>query len=244
MTENKANLGEQALSKAAEIGISTQLDDVEALNVDIRTNPLKLMQGELDSVAIEGHGLVMREDLRMESLQFDMGSVAINPLSAAFGKIELTHPTDATAQVVLTETDLNRALGSGYLHNKLQNLEMTVNGEPRTIDVQQAEISLLGEGKLTLNAEIYIQQTQETRQVRFTSLPKIGAGDRLILDDLTYEGEGLSQELTDAFLAKTSELTDLRSFHVEGMSLAMQELMVEAGKMTIQAVAHVEQLPS
>lgn len=245
MTENQASLGEQALSKAAEVGLSTQLNEVEDLNVDIRTNPIKLMQGELDSVAIEGRGMVMREDLRMEALQLDMGRVAINPLSAAFGKIELTRPTDATAQVVLTEADLNRALSSGYLHDKLQNLEMTVNGEPTTIDVQQAEIFLPGEGKLTFDAEIYTHQTGETQQVRFTSLLRMSAdGQNLALDELEYEGQSLSLDLINAFLAKITALMDLRNFHVEGMSLAMRTLEIGVGKMTIQADAHVEQLPS
>ncbi|MCC5623953.1 DUF2993 domain-containing protein, partial [Nostoc sp. CHAB 5715] len=81
-------LGEQALNKAAEIGLSSQLDEVKNLDVDIKTDPLKLVQGEVDAVTIEGEGLVMQKDLRMEELKMQMTSVAINPLSVAFGKIE------------------------------------------------------------------------------------------------------------------------------------------------------------
>ena len=50
------DLGEQALSKVAEVGISSQLDEVEDLDVDIRTNPLQLMQGKVESVKIAGEG--------------------------------------------------------------------------------------------------------------------------------------------------------------------------------------------
>jgi len=52
MSANQPGLGEEALSKAAEIGLSTQLDEVEELNVDIRTNPIQVMQGELESVSM------------------------------------------------------------------------------------------------------------------------------------------------------------------------------------------------
>ena len=86
MQENQG-LGEQALNKAAEIGLSSQLDEVEALDVDIETDPLKLVQGQVDSVTIAGEGMVMQKDLRMEELDMHMSGVAINPLSAAFGKI-------------------------------------------------------------------------------------------------------------------------------------------------------------
>src|SRR6476620_6565295 len=105
-------LGEQALNKAAEIGLSNQLDEVENLDVDIKTDPLKLVQGQVDAVTIEGEGLVMQKDLRMEELEMQMDSVAINPLSVAFGKIELTKPTQASTRVVLTEADINRAFNS------------------------------------------------------------------------------------------------------------------------------------
>ena len=88
--QSQGDLGEQALSKAAEVALSTQLDEVENLDVDIRTDPLKLVQGQLDSVKIEGEGLVMQKDLRAEELHIQTGNIGINPLSAAFGKIELT----------------------------------------------------------------------------------------------------------------------------------------------------------
>ncbi|MGA9379223.1 MAG: LmeA family phospholipid-binding protein [Phormidium sp.] len=52
MSANQPGLGEQVLSKATEIGLSTQLDEVEELNVDIRTNPIQVMQGELESVSM------------------------------------------------------------------------------------------------------------------------------------------------------------------------------------------------
>jgi hypothetical protein len=116
--EEKGDLGEQALSKAAEVALTTQLDEVENLNVDIRTDPFKLVQGQLDSVKIEGEGLVMQKDLRAEELQVQTGNIAINPLSAAFGKIELTQPTEADAHVVLTEQDIQRAFNSEFMHDK------------------------------------------------------------------------------------------------------------------------------
>jgi len=47
-----SDLGGQALNKVAEMGISSQLDEVKNLDVEIETDPLKLMSGADDRLAI------------------------------------------------------------------------------------------------------------------------------------------------------------------------------------------------
>lgn len=240
------DLGEQAISKAAEIGLASQLDEVEELNVDIRTNPIKLIQGELESVSIEGKGLVMQQDLRAEELKVNIDNIAINPLSAAFGKIELTHPTEAETYVVLNETDLDRAFNSEFLSEKLQNQKVHVNGQPMTIDTKQVEFRLPGEGKFALKADVFMQETGETKQVSFTAVPRMReGGNRLSLEEVQYaEGEEISPELTQALLEQSSELLNLRNFELQGMSLRLKHLDVQRGKLTLQAEALVKEFPS
>jgi hypothetical protein len=245
VTLGKPDIGEQALSKAAEIGLSTQLDEVENLDVDIRTDAGKLIQGQLDSVAIEGKGLVMQKDLRAEEVEIKTSNIAINPLSAAFGKIELTRPTDADAHVVLTEPDLERAFNSEYIHNKLQNLTVHVNGQPLVIDTRQVQLRLPGDGKIVLTAEILLKETGETQQISFSTVPHLTpGGERIVLEDIQYaQGKELSPELTTALLDRASELLNLRNFELEGMSLRLKGMEVQKGKLTLQATAHVEQFP-
>jgi LmeA-like phospholipid-binding len=240
------DLGEQAISKAAEIGLASQLDEVEELNVDIRTNPLKLIQGELESVSIEGKGLVMQQDLRAEELKVNIDNIAINPLSAAFGKIELNHPTEAETFVVLTEADIDRAFNSEFLSEKLQNQKVHVNGQPMTIDTKQVEFRLPGEGKFAVKADVLMQETDEIKQVSFTAVPRMReGGNRLSLEEVQYaEGEEISPELTQALLEQSSELLDLRNFELQGMSLRLKHLDVQPGKLTLQAEALVTQFPS
>lgn len=66
MSQGNADLGEQALSKLTEIGIASQLDEVEAIEVDVKTDPIKVIQGKVDAVSVEGKGMVMQKDLRVE----------------------------------------------------------------------------------------------------------------------------------------------------------------------------------
>lgn len=237
-------LGEQALNKAAEMGLSSQLDEVENLDVDIKTDPLKLIQGQVDEVTIEGEGLVMQKDLRMEELEMHMSGVAINPLSVAFGKIELTEPTQASTRVVLTEADINRAFNSEYVRSQLQNQKIQVNGQLMTIEPQHVDFRLLETGKVTLNASILLQESQ--KQIAFRATPKISAnGQSVSLEDIEYgDSEAVSKELTKALVEQTSEILNLSNFDLEGISLRVKQLKVEAGKLTLQAEAYVEQIPS
>lgn len=245
LMSERSGIGEQALNKAAEIGLSSQLDEVENLEVDIETDPLKLVQGRVDSVTIAGVGLVMQKDLRVEELEMQMTSVAINPLSAALGKIELTRPTDATVHVVLTEADINRAFNSNYVRSKLQNLQVKVNGQPKTIDAQQVYFHLPGKGEVALDAKVVVDGTSET-QVVFTAVPRVAAnGQTVTLENVHYgEGEELSPELTKALVNQTSDILNLSNFDLKGMSLRVKSLNAEAGKLTFEAEAHVEQIPS
>lgn len=238
-------LGEQALNKVAEMGITSQLDEVENLDVDIQTDPLKLMQGQVDEVMIDGEGLVMQGDLRVEELDMHMSGVSINPLSAAFGKLELTKPTDASTHVVLLESDINRAFNSEFVRDKLQQ-QVHVNGQLMTIDPQNVDFRLPGKGKVAINAAILLRETGETNEVAFTAVPQVSAnGQTVALENVQYgEGEELSPELTKALVDQTSELLNLSNFDLGGMTLKINTLKAEAGKLTLEAEAHVEQIPT
>jgi hypothetical protein len=245
-TNNDSSLGQQALNKAAEIGLSSQLDQADKLEVDVAADPLSLVQGKVESVTIEGEGLVMQGDLRMEELEMEMTNIDINPLSAAFGKIELNKPTQASTRVVLTEADINRAFNSEYVGSMLQNQQVQVNGQPMTIDTKKVDFRLPGEGKVALNTTVFLRETGETKQVSFTAVPRVSAdGQNVSLENVQYtEGEELSPELTKALLDKASELLNLSNFDLEGMSLRIKQLNAEAGKLTVLAEAHVEKIPS
>jgi hypothetical protein len=237
-------LGEQALNKAVEIGLSSQLDAVENLDINIKTEPLKLVQGEVDTVTIAGEGLVMQKDLRMEEIQMEMSSVAINPLSIAFGKIELTKQTTGSVRVVLTAADINRAFNCDYIRAKLQNQKIKVNERVVTTAIKNVEFYLPGNEKFALNAGILLVETGENYQVAFSAIPRISPNRQSVyLENVEYgEGAEISPKLTKALIDETSEILNLSNFDLPGMSLRIHSLEVKIGKLILQAAADVEQI--
>jgi hypothetical protein len=242
---NQPDIGEQAISKAAEIGLSTQLDEVEKLDVDIRTNPIDLMQGKLQSVGIEGEGLVMQKDLRAEELNIQTNEVAINSVKAAFGNIELTHPTTAKARIVLTETDIERAFNSEFVKQKLQNLKIYSQDRSLTANINKIKFGLPEASKVSLEADLAIVETETQEKVAFTAVPSISAdGNSVALEEVTYpKDKEYASELTSALLDSASTILNLKNFDLKEMSLRLKELNVQPGKMILIADAEIREFP-
>jgi hypothetical protein len=238
------DLGEQALDKATEIVLTSQLDDAENIEVDIRTDPLQLVQGKVDSVNIHGQGLVVKQELRAESVTIQTDAVAINPLKAVTGEIELNQPAHAQTQVILTEADLNRALQSDYLRNKLRQLEVEVDGKIVPIDIQHVELQLLNDDRINISAAIDTDGVEETEFNAVVKPILKENGQRIEIEILSAQGQGLSLKFLTALFQKLIELLDLRNFELGGMTLKLNELETYEGTLSLQANTTIVKLPS
>lgn len=243
---NEPRIEEQALSQAAEIGISSQLDDAEEVSVDVRTDLLKMVQGQADSVSFAGQGLVMQKDIRVQEIELQLDGVAINPLSALFGKLELDRPVDASARLVMTEQDINRALNSDYIRSQMQSIELNVENQTVSLEMQQMELLLPEDGKMVFNAKTLLHEIGGTRQVSFSSAfrPRTSSQPVILQKFDCTEGEGISLELTLALMKKINEWVHLPYLELDKMAFRIEEMEVHPGTITLRAEAHVVQLPS
>lgn len=132
------------------------------------------------------------------------------------------------------------------MRSQLQSQKINVNGQLTTIEPQNVEFRLPGDGKVAINATMKIVETGENQQVAFSAVPRISAnGKTVTLENVEYGESGeISPDLTKALIDQTSELLNLSNFDLEGMSLQVNQLKVEVGKLTLQAEAYVEQIPS
>jgi hypothetical protein len=245
-SKDSSDLGEQALSKAAEIGLSTQLDRVDKLDVEIRTDPLKLATGELESVAIEGEGLVIKKELRTEKLELNTDNISINPLKAVFGQIELAQPTNANASVVLTEKDIENAFNSDYIQSKLKNLTVNWRARSVSVNIDKIKFHLPDNERVSIKGEVFVIETNETEQIALTAIPKLNPdGYSISLENVRDDrGKEISSDLSAALLQSFRELLDLRNFELGGTSLRLQQLDLQTGKMILRAEATIQSFSS
>ncbi len=227
------------------MAIATQVDDVENIDVAVRTDLLKMVQGQVDSVSIAAQGVTMHKDIHVQEMELHTDRIAINLISAIFGQIELDKPLDTTARVVLTEEDINCALNSEYIRSNFQRLELDVEGELLSIEPQQLKLHLPGGGKMGFSGTILLHEMGKSRRIGFTALmcPPIMKQPLLLEAFQCTQGEGISLELAIAFLNKARELMALPYFQIAGIALRVKKMDVQKGSVTLYTEAYVEQLP-
>ncbi|HAA32522.1 MAG TPA: DUF2993 domain-containing protein [Cyanobacteria bacterium UBA8553] len=242
---DEPRLEEQALSAAAQKTIAAQLDGVENIEVAVRTDLLKIIQGQADSASLTAQGMVVQKDIRVQEMELHIQSIAVDLLSAIFGHIELDKPLDAIARLVLTEQDINRALSGDYIRSKFQTLELNLNGEMVTLTPQQLEVHLPEDDKMGFSGTIMLHEMGKTRRVSFNALirPRTISQPLLLEAFHCTEGDGISLELAVAFLNKAKELVNLPYFEIQGMAFRVKQLDVQKGSLTLHTEAYIKQFP-
>ena len=240
------DLGEKAINKIAKTGIESKLDKAEGLDVNIRTNPLDIMQGEIDSVSVKGDGLVMKKELRAEKLRIETNNISINSIKAAMGNIELIKPTDARMLVVLKESDIQNAFNCEYVKDKLQNLQIDCQGEKFTVRIERIKFLLPDTGKIELDADVYLVEKEQTEKIGLTAVPEIDSdGNSINLKSVEYlQDAEYNADVAKAIINSAEEILNLRNFELDEMSLKVRKLDVDLGKLTIEADAEIKNFPN
>ncbi|OUL36776.1 hypothetical protein BV372_05695 [Nostoc sp. T09] len=243
---DKHRLEEQILSQAAENTLSNQLDEVEQIDVDVRTDLFKIAQGQVEEVSLTGQGLVFQKDIRVQEIKVKTDSIAINPLSAILGQIELNEPVNAMARIVMTEVDINHALSSDLIQSQSQNWELNVDGEIVNFKLQQIQVSLPGSGKIESRGTVLIEEKGKNRLLGFTARirPPVDSQPLLLEGFNCTQGEGISVSLITALMQKLKELLKTSYFAWENMVLRIKDLEVKQESLILLVEAHMKQLPS
>ncbi|ARV59284.1 hypothetical protein BZZ01_12185 [Nostocales cyanobacterium HT-58-2] len=236
-------LEEQILSQEAQRRLSQQLDEVEKINVNVQTDLLKIIQGQANGVSVAGRGLVMR-NIRIQELKLQTDGISINPFSALFGEIELNHPINATARIVLTEADINRALASNDFRSTVQNFDLDVDGEIVSFQPQEIQINLPGNGKIEFTGKILLHEGN-TRQLGFTAVvrPRTLSQPIMMETFICNQGDGISLEIIAVLMQKLKELVNLPYFEFEDMVLRIKSMEVHKGRLILLVEAYVKQIP-
>ena len=243
---NIDSLGEKTINKIAEVALTTQFKRAEKLTVQVKTDPNKLAQGILESLSIDGQGLVMSKNQQVQSMNITLNTIAVSPLKALMGNIQLTQPSNGTACIVLNDTDLNSAFQLENLKKQLKKYQIYLDGQLVTVDIQKVYFSILPNGKVGIKAVVFIKETQQFKQVSLTIVPQICTNEKgIIMEDVQCEQGGeLSPLLINTLLEEAKKIFNLNNFQIEGISLLIKQLEVEQGKLTFQAVAGITRFPS
>ncbi|MGL5804470.1 MAG: LmeA family phospholipid-binding protein [Xenococcaceae cyanobacterium] len=246
MSDEK-RLDEQAISKVAETVLSTQIDTAQNIDVDIRTDPLKMVQGEIDSVSIAGKKLVTQQDLQIQEIELETDRVDIDLFSILLGKVELNQPVNSTGKFVVTEADINQNLRSDFILSKLTPFKLNVDGQIVFLELQPPiELQLPNEGKVVFSSNVKISKGDKTpQQVRFTGAiyPRTDNQDVLMEKFFLEEGQAISLNVLVALMNKLKELIDAPSLDFNGTIFRIKKMDVSKGSISLEVEAKINKMP-
>ncbi|MBE9051751.1 DUF2993 domain-containing protein [Nostocales cyanobacterium LEGE 11386] len=235
---------EQFLSQEAERRLSNKLDEAEQIDIDVKTDMLKIVQGQANEVSVTGQGLVIQKNIRVQQIKLQTDSIALNPLRAIFGQIELNEPVNAVARIVLTEVDINRALTSDFTRSLAENFKLNIDGEVISFVPQDIQVFLPGDGKIQVEAKVLLKAQENTRLLgaRVILHPRTNSQPIMLESVTCTEGKGISIELILAFMHKVKELASLPYLEWEDIAFRIIDMEVQKESIILMIEANVKQI--
>jgi len=245
--------GEQMLNTVASQTIRHLFTKSESVEVFVRCYPSsKLLQGSIDSFKMSGRSLVIRKDFFVEEMSFETDAVSIDFSSVLSGKLRLKQPTQAIAQVVLTQEGINQAFSAELVKKRLINLsEPTLtalsNGEP--VSFTDVEVELLPDNRLKIFAKADLNNGElvplyMTVKVGIERRRKVSfRNPEIDLESVPEEQRETSETLCTALAEILDNMVDLDRFDLDGVKLRLNRLETEGQKLIFSGYAEIERIP-
>jgi LmeA-like phospholipid-binding len=244
------------LDRLAEDSIRDRLYDAEELDIRVDNTPsYQIVQGQVDRVRLAGRGLFPIEGVRIDTFEVETDAIAVDPNSLRNGEPTLEKPLQAGVRLVLSREDVNRALQSPEVVERLRDLSVGAIGGAQSAalaryDVINPQVDFLegddepissGGNRLRFQATLRQQQTQQEVRVLVESGLSVTAGQRLQLTNLIIRVNDqesptqFSQRLADGL----SRRFDLRSLEADGVLVRVLQFEIEPEQVAIAAFVRI-----
>jgi hypothetical protein len=260
-----ADFGEQFLNTVASKAISHLFSASESVSVQIGCSPAsKILQGSIDSFKMQGKGLVIRRQFPVMEMSFETDAVMVDFGAIMRGEIRLKQPTQAIAQVILSETGINQAFQAELVQQHLVDISLEEIIEdidlPELTDIaapvtfSQVQLQLLPENRVLLSALAEWQDPRlgEPPQIPLRVITTLAIERRRRVmfnqpqfqpDNVPAEFLSLSERLTMAFVQILNGMVDLDRFDLDGVMLRINRLEVQGKQLVFSGYAQIEHFP-
>jgi hypothetical protein len=245
--------GERMLNTVASQTIRHLFTASESVEVSIRCFPSsKLLQGSIDSFKMNGRGLVIRREFAAEEISIETDAVVIDFGSLLGGKLRLKQPTQAIAQVILTEAGINQSFKAELVRKRLENLTQPVltalsGGHPVTFTEVGAQLlpanqlRILAKADLNNGELVPLNMTvtvgiEKRRRISFSN-------PNTDLSQIPEAQREISQNLSLALVEILDNMVDLDRFDLDGVKMRLNRLETEGQRLIFSGYAEIHHIP-
>ena len=247
------DFGERMLNSVVSQSIRHLFTESDRVEVEIRCSPSsKLLQGTIDSFKMKGAGLVIRRQFRAEEMSFETDAVAIDFGAMLGGKVRLRQPTQAIAQVVLTEAAINEAFSADLVQKHITQVDDTAltdlsGGEP--LNFRDVALTLLAEQQIKLVAKTDLPNRKDV-PVSLRATLSVEKRRRIVFADAEFDPDnvpsdvqGLSKILTQGFIRVLNNMVDLDRFNLDGVMMRVNRLETKGATLIFSGYAQIDHFP-
>ncbi|MGH1393768.1 MAG: LmeA family phospholipid-binding protein [Trichormus sp.] len=245
--------GEKMLNTVASQTIRHLFTQSESVEVLVRCYPSsKLLQGSIDSFKMSGRGLVIRRDFAVEEMSFETDAVTIDFGAVLGGKLNLKQPTQAIAQIVLSEDGINHAFKAELVKKRLVNLSvpaLTALSGGKPVSFTEVQVKLLPQNCLRLSAKADLNNGEliplyMTLSIAVEKRRRIAFQDPKIELDLVPDTQKeISRTLSLALAEILDNMVDLDRFDLDGVKMRLNRLETEGKRLIFSGYAEIERIP-
>lgn len=251
--KQQGDMGERMLNTVVTQSIRHLFTRCGDLDVAIRCSPpSKLLQGSIDSFKMSGSDLVIRREFCAEEMSFETDAVSVDLAAALSGQIKLRQPTQAIANVVLTQEAINQAFEAELVKPRLSDLDEPAltrlsGGEP--VSFRDVSLLLLPNQQVVVSAVTDLPNKSDI-PIRVRTTLEIQKRKRLLfsepqvlLDKIPEPLRPLSHLLTEALVDVLNNMVDLDRFNLDGITLRLNRLETSGQRLVFSGYAQIDHFP-
>ncbi|MGB7442953.1 MAG: DUF2993 domain-containing protein [Coleofasciculaceae cyanobacterium] len=237
------------IDQVIEDTLRSQIDRAEQLEVRLDNTPsYQVLQGKLDKVRIAGRGLWLTPDIRVEALELESDPVNLDLPTLRQGNQStlqnaLRQPLQAGVHLVLTESDLNKALLSPLVTSKLQQMgDGILESSGRSYKLLNPRVDFLGNNHLRFEFEVQEGKT-EPLPVKIELGLRIASGEIFELIDplVVIQNEALPPQLVEKLIQGLNSQFNIRTLEGAGITARLLQLNIGRDELDMAAFIRVEE---
>jgi LmeA-like phospholipid-binding len=218
--------------------LKKQFVNVEDLVVRIDNAPnYRVIQGKIDKVRIAGKGLYPIADLRIDTLEVETDPIALQGLKA-----QLAKPLQAAVKVVLTEADLNKALQSPAVMQRIKQIGGKALGSQAADLLNQYElanprVAFLSNQRLRVDLDLKSSSSPDQLKINIETDVTVAAGQSLQLTNTTINAndQPFYPPLTRRIVEGVNQQLNLDRLENDGITARILKLDFSQKQATIAA---------
>ncbi|MGF1513602.1 MAG: DUF2993 domain-containing protein [Elainellaceae cyanobacterium] len=251
--QSGADFGERMLNTVASQSIRHLFTSSESVDVAIRCSPSsKLLQGSVDSFKMGGKKLVIRRAFKVDDMSFETDAVSIDVRAMLAGKLRLRQPTQAVAQVVLTEEAINQAFEAELVQQRMQNVDVEAltnlsGGEP--VSFRAVRVMLQPDNGVVILAKTDLPNRKDV-PVSLRATLAVEKRRRILFENAEFlsdsvpdDVQGLSKIVSEVFADILNGMVDLDRFDLDGVLMRINRLETRGDQLLFSGYAQIERVP-